>query len=307
MIYRLYRRDAVKVGEHYFSVSCHRCKQKIYILDDPTKGARGVPFFGDADFSIPCGRCCHDDIYKLHEIENVKSIEDLTSTYPARAAISKSPRKPLNRNYPHAKVIMGVGYIEDRPKAAALVGRIVTAWADVEVQCARLLSVLMNTAIPESAAVFGSLRNSRAQSDALLAVAEISLNKKDLDLFNAYMKRKASLEKERNDLAHGCFGVSVSIPEHIVWVSQTDFLNFSIANAAGKAGVTLKDKQFVYELGTLERIAMEINEFHTQLGFLVGYIGAGKEGNVDFCRDRYQDLIKLPFIKDYIQAAKKKK
>ncbi|HFU6507162.1 hypothetical protein [Klebsiella variicola] len=307
MTYRLYRRDAVKAGEHYFAVSCHGCQQKIYIVEDPAKGSKGIPFAGDADFAIPCNRCFHDDIYKIPEFETIQSAEDLPSTFPTRATISKSSRKPLSRSYPDAKVTMGVGYIEDRPRAAALVGKIVTSWADVEVQCARLLSVLMNTAIPESAAVFGSLRSSRAQSDALVAVADITLTDKDLALFNAYMKRKAALEKERNDLAHGCFGVSVSIPDHIVWVSQTDFLNFSIAHSSGKEGVTLKDKQFVYELGTLERIAFEISEYYNQLGFLVGYLLAKKQGELDFCKDRYKELCNLPFLKELINTHKKKK
>lgn len=307
MTYRLYRRNAVKAGEHYFCVSCHGCKEKIYILDDPTKGALGVPVSPDNDFSIPCSRCGHDDIYKFHEIEATRSEEDIPSTYPIRGPISKSSRKPLTRSYPNAGVIMGVGYIEDRPKAAALIGKIVTSWADVEVQCARLLSVLMNTAISESAAVFGSLRSSRAQSDALIAVAEIALSHKDLSLFNAYLKRKAALEKERNDLAHGCFGVSVSIPDHIIWISQTDFLNFSVGDSARNEGVTLRDKLFVYEIGTLERISSEICEFYDHLGFLVGYLFARKEGKSDFCKHRYEELRKLPFIAEIMNTAKKKK
>lgn len=305
MTYRIYRRDEVKEGNYYFGVTCHGCNNKIYALEDPAKGVNGVPLFGDADFSIPCSRCGHDDLYQSQEIEALRAAENLPSTYPSRAIISKSPRKPLNRSYPHAKVVMGVGYIEDRPKAAALVGKIVTSWADIEVQCARLLSVLMNTDIPESAAVFGSLRNSRAQSDALTAVAEISLNHKDLLLFNAYSKRKAALEKERNDLAHGCFGVSVSIPDHIIWVSQTDFLNFIAAPSSGKDGLTLNDKLFVYELGTLERIASEISQFHSQLGSLIGYLRAVKEGKSDFCKDRYVSLSNQPYIKQFISTITK--
>lgn len=306
MTYRLYRREKVKSGNYYVAVACHRCNKNIYILDDPSKGAKGIPSFGDADFSIPCGRCGHDDIYRPQELMALESKEDLPSTYPPRAIISKSPRKPLNKSYPNAKVVMGVGYIEDRPRAAALVGRIITSWADVEVQCARLLSALMHTGIPESAAVFGSLRRSTFQSDVLTAVAEVALQHKDLMLFKAYLKRKSALEKERNDLAHGCFGVSVSIPDHIVWVSQTDFLNYSVAHSAGKDGVTLTDKLYVYELGTLERIASEISDFYHQLGYLVGYIRARKEGRDEFCEERYQDLCKLPCLKDFINSAKKK-
>lgn len=307
MTYRLYRRKAVKAGEYYLSVSCHGCNENIYLIEDPAKGVHGIPFLGDAYFSIPCNRCRHDDIYEMPEIEIVQSKEDLPSTFPSRATISKSSRKPLSRSYPQAKVVMGVGYIEDRPRAAALVGRIITSWADVEVQCALLLSVLMNTGIPESAAVFGSLKRSTFQADVLTAVAEVTLQQNDLLLFKAYLKRKSALEKERNDLAHGCFGVSVSIPDHIVWVSQTDFLNFSVAHSAGKDGVTLSDKLYVYELGTLERIASEISEFYDQLGFLVGYIRARKEGKDDFCKNRYQELCKLPFLKELINTAKNKK
>jgi hypothetical protein len=51
-------------------------------------------------------------------------------------------------------------------------------------------------------------------------MAETVLGKKDLLLCNAYIKRKEALENERNDLANGYFGVSLSIPDHILWVSK---------------------------------------------------------------------------------------
>lgn len=299
--YRLYRREKVKKGEYYFFMTCHGCGHKIYLFEDKSKGTIALPVNEESNFSVPCSRCCLDDTYESKEVESTRSDENLPSTYPERVVMSKSSRKPLKKSYPNAKVTMGVGFIEDRPKAAALVGRIVTSWADVEVQCARLLSALMNTAIPESAAVFGSLRSSRAQSDALIAVAEVALSSKELALVNAFLKRKAALEKERNDLAHGCFGVSVSIPDHILWVSQNDFLNFSASHSAGKSGVDLDDKLFVYELGTLERIAAEISEYHVQLGSLTGYVVALKNGNENFTRPRYKELCVLPFIKNLIK------
>lgn len=232
MAYRLYRRDPVTKGSWYYAVTCKGCDQFIYILDDKTEGKSPVQMVGDGQFSIPCLRCAHDDLYSIDDIQNVQSAENLDGGCPPRVNISVASRKPLWKAYPKAKATFGVGFIEDRPAAAAIVGRIITSWADLEVQCARLLAELMGTNIPAAAAVFGSLRSSRAQHDALSAAAGVVLDERDLELFAAYMARRSSLEKERNDLAHGCYGVSVAIPDHIVWVAQADYLAFSATGGA---------------------------------------------------------------------------
>lgn len=310
MAYRIYRRDSIEEGKFYFAVSCKSCKKEIMVLDDKSNGTCpfGVGVIFDEDMSTTCPLCLHDDLYSPELVFSIQASEALPSSYPERIAISKSPRKPISRTYPNAKVTMGVGYIEDRPKAAALTGRIVTSWADIEIQSARLLAELMGTNIPAAAAVFGSLRNSRSQHDALRAAAEAVLNKKDLHLFNAYIKRKEALEKERNDLAHGCFGVSLSIPDHIVWVAQSDFLAFTAAHKASEKPFDLRSKQFVYELGTLERIAQEISEFYTQIGFYTGYLVArhsGHEGEA-FRAIRYPQLCEQNHIKQMLEVLEEK-
>jgi hypothetical protein len=213
--------------------------------------------------------------------------------------------------YPKARATFGVGYIEDRPQAAAIVARIITAWADIEVECARLLAELIETNIPAAAAVFGSLRSSRAQYDALDAAAKTVLYDKDYELFSAHMARRSSLEKERNDLTHGCFGVSVSVPNDIIWVSQTDFLIFTASlQHDADAFDKFRDKQFIYELGTLERIAQEIEEFYNQLGFFRGYLYSRRDGvhGQAFRAQRYPQLCSQPHIRqalDRIRTAKK--
>jgi hypothetical protein len=315
MAYRIYRRESINSGKWYFSVSCKNCENHVYLFDDSSNGNR--PFLTgvkmDGDISTTCPRCIHDDLYAPELVYPILAEDNIPSSYPKRSAISKSSRKPLNRSYPNAKVTMGVGYIEDRPKAAALVGRIVTAWADIDIQCVRLLGELMGANIPAAAAVFGSIRNSRSQHDALRAAAVAVLSKPDLLLFNAYIKRKEALEKERNDLAHGCFGVSLSIPEHIVWVSQSDFLAFTAAHQANGEPFDLSSKQYVYELGTLERIAQDISELHTQIGFFTGYLSARSDGvqGEAFRATRYPELCNQEHIKQALKVlqnqAKKKK
>ena len=308
MAYRLYRRDPVLKGNSYYALNCKGCGELIHVLDDASRGAKPVTMAGDGDLSVPCGRCAHDDLYSVDDLHIVQAAESLPSTYPEREPISGASRKPLAKSFPNAKATMGVGYIEDRPKAAALVGRIVTSWADIEIQVTRLLAELMGANIPQVAAVFGSLRNSRAQSDALIAAAEAVLNEHDMLLFRAYIARKASLEKERNDLAHGCFGVSVSIPDHIVWVAQSDFLAFTAAHRANQRTFDLKERQFVYELGALERIAQEIVVFYNQLGFLTGYLTARHDGprGEAFRTKRYPELCAQPHINDTLLAIKAK-
>lgn len=296
MAYRLYRRDPVTKGSWYYAVTCKNCGRLVYLLDDPSGGKSPARVAGDGQLSAPCQRCAHDDLYVVDDLKLVESDEDVEGARPLRVQISATSRKPLWKAYPKAKSIFGVGYVEDRPAAAAIVGRIVTSWADIEVQCARLLAELMGTNIPAAAAVFGSLRSSRAQHDALSAAAEAVLDERDQELFAAHMARRSSLEKERNDLAHGCFGISVAIPDHIVWVAQADYLAFS---AGGADPDDFRKKQFVYELGTLERIAQEIEEFYNQLSFFKGYLWARGDGanGAAFRVQRYPQLCNQPHIR----------
>ena len=308
MIYRLYRRDAVVEGAWYFAVTCKGCARPIHLLEDMSRGTTPFTLFGDGVLSLPCLGCAEDTTYTMKEVTSVHATENVAGARPPRIATSSAQRKPLWKAYPNAKVTFGVGYIEDRPSAAAIVGRIITSWADLEVESARILAELMGTHLPEAAAVFGALRNSRTQHDALWAAAQVSLDPKDLELFEAHEARKASLEKERNDLAHGCFGVSVAIPDHIVWAAQSDYLVFSAAKGDPEA---FRRKQFVYELGTLERIAQEIVEFYQQLKFFRGYLSTRREGpnGQAFRLVRYKELCSQPHIRqalDRVRTAKKR-
>ncbi|MGV8925029.1 MAG: hypothetical protein ACOH2G_05030 [Ewingella sp.] len=307
MTYRIHRRDEINKGDWYFTVECKGCAQAIYVLDDNSKGAIKLPIIDDGTLSIPCMKCLHEDIYSFDDLKGQQAHESRSASYPARTPISNSSRKPIKKFYPGVRVTMGVGFIEDRPKASMLVGRIVTSWADIEIQYARLLAELMQTNVPAVLAVFSTLRTSQAQSNAVTAVGEIVLEKNDLKLLHAYNNRKAALAKERNDLAHGCFGISVAIPDHIIWISQADFIACNAAIANGE-DLDLSNKQYVYELGTLERIAQEIIEFHHQVSFYIGYLSSRSRGTESqaFRKTRYPQLCDQPHIKQEIQKINKK-
>ena len=303
--YRIYTRDPVIQGNWYFTVACKGCGKPIYPLEDNSNGERPLPLQGDAELLIPCPRCQHDDSYNLSDLSQSQARESLDGFRPQRVAISRSSRKPLLPQFKNARPIMGVGLIEDRPKAAAIVGRIITSWADIEVQCARLLATVMGTNVPAAAAVFSSLRSSRAQADALEAASKAVLDKRDQSLFSALMARKGALEKERNDLAHGCYGVEVSMPDAIIWVSQIDYITFTTAYASGTDASTreaYRKKMFVYELGTLERIAQEFAELHHQLGMFIGYLGII---DADLRSRRYAEICDDPRIRETMKRFSK--
>jgi hypothetical protein len=315
MVYRLYRRDPVLAGNWYYTTPCKGCGSLLYLLDDPSQGRSPAKLMGDGLISVGCLRCGHEDLYHTSEITVCEAKETLSGARPERVPVEKSSRKPLMRSHSAARATFGVGYVEDRPQAAAIIGRIITSWSDIEVQCARLLSELMETNAAPAIALFSSLRSSRAQFDGLEAVANVVLNEADFDLFSAYMVRRSSLEKERNDLAHGCYGVAITIPNGIVWVSQADYIKFSAEAKASPDALEhlseqFRQKQFVYEYGTLERIAQEIEEYFNQLGFFTGYLYARRSGphGSAFRAQRYPQLCSQPHIQqalDRVRTAKK--
>jgi hypothetical protein len=304
--FRMYRREPIEAGGSYLGTTCNACGGIIYALNSAAKDSREVQM-EEGTFAIICPHCLHDDNYlTLKPITAPKAVD---GPRPPRATISKSSRKPLDRTYRGVSAIFGVGYIEDRPKAAAIVARIITSWADIEILCANLLAQLMGTNVPAAAAVFSSLRSSRAQSDALEAVANVVLDSPDDELLKAYLARRASLEKERNDLAHGCFGVAPAISDGIIWVSQGDMIAFRVAFDGGdqeQSKANFRKKQFVYELGTLERIAQEIEQFHLQLNGFIGYLKSRHDGEkgLRFRAQRYPQLCNQPHIREALDRAR---
>jgi hypothetical protein len=112
---------------------------------------------------------------------------------------------------------VGPGALAHRPVHAALIAQCIVIWSDIELQFSLTLGAILNTSSIGAVAVFLSLRNSRAQRDALAAAARAVLTPETLEVFEALLIVHKSLEGERNDLAHGLFGSSDSIPDAVLW------------------------------------------------------------------------------------------
>lgn len=303
MAYRLYRREPVERGSWYYSVTCPDCGNPIYALNaTAAEVEKPIRFRGEQnEICTPCLGCGADSVHPIDDLKVIQAQEDQTCGRPPRVAASKTSRTPFSRAGVKAGAIIGVGYIEDRPRCAAIVGCIITSWADIEVSCAMLLAEMMGASAAPAAAVFGSLRSGRAQHLALNSVALLVLSETDHELFSAYMARRASLESQRNDLAHGCFGVCVPIKDGIIWAAQADYLTFRATHKIDPVDATkrFKAKQFVYYEGTLQRIAEEIEEYHSQLSTFTGYLWSrckGAEGEA-FRAMRYPQLCNQPHIR----------
>ena len=207
-VYRMARVSNIEKGRWYIGVFCKGCKKKVCLLEDKFEGADPHLFIGEGQISTPCPFCYTDVNYSTAEITSFQADEHIKATRYPRVNPSNMARQPLAKKYPSVKPSFGPGFLEDRPHAAAIIARCIALWSDVEAEMARLLATLLQANTEPVVAVFLSIQSSRAQSDALNAAAEVVLNESDYELFGAIMSVARSVEKDRNDLAHGQYGGS---------------------------------------------------------------------------------------------------
>lgn len=316
-VYRLARVRSVQKGRWYIGVFCKGCGKKICILEDRFEGADPNLFVGEGQISTPCPSCFVDLNYYAPEITSFQADEEIKSRRYPRASPSNMGRQPLINKYPTVKPSFGPGFLEDRPQAAAIIARCIALWSDVESELARLLATLLQANTEPVVAVFLSIQNSRAQSDALNAAAEVVLNEEDYELFGAIMSVARAVERERNNLAHGRYGGSDQIKDGIIWISPKDLtqhsMNVTLGGLTENATNELRKKCFVYELGDLEAIAANIETIHNHISFFIGYL-VSRQTNppaTDQWRaERYVQLSSEPRIRQElsrIQAGRQQK
>jgi hypothetical protein len=125
---------------------------------------------------------------------------------------------------------IGASVIEQSPRLAELVGRIAINWAGVEVQLSLALGSMLGVENSAAVAVFLSLRNHRAQRDALRAAADKALTGETAEIFDAILARHEELDGQRNGVVHCIWGRSEATPDGIVWSSQQDHANMLITD-----------------------------------------------------------------------------
>ena len=96
------------------------------------------------------------------------------------------------------------------------------SWSQVEVELSLTLAAILDTRTDAGVAVYLSIKSSNTQRDALRSAAITSLSDDELRAFNAVMTLHQALTRERNDLAHGIFGVMPDHPRSLIWISSSN-------------------------------------------------------------------------------------
>ncbi len=131
-------------------------------------------------------------------------------------------RQPFKSKFPGARVDFGPEHLETRPEAVSLIAQCIAGWTEVEVQTARTLARMLRANSEPAIALYFTLANERAKREALTAIADYVFAPEDRALFDAIMTAKRSVEKQRNDIAHGLFGVTPADTQGVAWISTSD-------------------------------------------------------------------------------------
>jgi hypothetical protein len=153
--------------------------------------------------------------------------------------------------------------IDQRPEHAKIVGQCLTVWPEVEVNMALLLAILMKANSDAAVAVYLSLRTGRARQDAMNAAAEATLGPEDLGLFGAIMLVYRAAEGQRNDIAHGNWGICDKIEDGVIWVESKHYSHWLISELR-------RDEMDVSEYGELARhlFVYKKNDFSDTLSII---------------------------------------
>ena len=200
--------------------------------------------------------------------------------------------------------------MERRPELASLIGQCLMHWSNIELQMALLLGVLLNATNEAAVAVYLSLRASRVRQDALNAAASAVLSGNILELYSAIMDFHASVEAQRNDLAHGCFGIMDDMPEAVLWMESSHVANFMLnfwnkiehSTPTGPPIPTSQEERdqiqqqnvnriFVYRKNDLEKLLADIERLWRTLGSFIYFLRNAKPPEI------YNRLCDEPHVK----------
>jgi hypothetical protein len=205
---------------------------------------------------------------------------------------------------------IGFDKVAERPKLEGVVGRCIALWSWVDNELGGLFGILLKTESDAAQRVFLVLRRSSYQRDALKAAAEGVLSGDEMATFEALMVEYRSLESQRNDLSHGCFGICpddddllfmIKVEHHVIW--QTDVLPKLVAGTTGPdPHQGLKEKLMVYRLEDLERLHAQMKQLWWDMFHFNGYLREPKtSGRVA----EFRELFSTARIQQRINALKR--
>lgn len=177
-------------------------------------------------------------------------------------------RQPFLPAFEHLQFAVGALVLNDRPALTSAIGRCIAIWSQVDNEMGNLFGILLGTDSEAALEVFLSLRRSANQRDALKSAAKYKLADEEHQFFEALMIVYASLEKERNCLAHGCFGVAANDPSILLWIDIKDHVHFQTdilarlnrGDSVPDPHKRLKEHMYVYRSSDLGSIQEDMEQ-----------------------------------------------
>jgi hypothetical protein len=138
------------------------------------------------------------------------------------------PRQPFSPNYEELQKQYAIGLrsLQYHPELAAFIGRCIATWSQVDNEIGVLFGNFLGTNSEAAMAVFSILRRSSNQIEALKEASKLCLSEDEITLFDKITKKYKELEKERNFLAHACYGVAVNRDDILLCIPIKDNIQF---------------------------------------------------------------------------------
>lgn len=104
-----------------------------------------------------------------------------------------------------------------RPQIAIRVAECISAWAEIETTLGVLLALLLGVNAKAALAMYGTTENRTTQIKMLMAAAEHTVPQEESDILAAVLAAHARpAAKDRDKLAHWCWGSSPDFPEALL-------------------------------------------------------------------------------------------
>ena len=221
------------------------------------------------------------------------------------------PRQPFLPAFSHLKYSVGALLPKERPELCAEIGKSIAIWSQVDNEMGNLFGILLGTDSDAALEVFLTLRRASNQVEALCAAAKFKLTGEQLLTFEAMIFVYASLEKQRNSLAHGCFGICPDDTSILFWIEVKDHVHFQTETLSREARgdfatdrhERLKKNMYVYRLQDLQGLYEEMEQFWWVAFYFNGYLREIENSNRI---TEFNQLREFPAIKSALEQCKAK-
>jgi hypothetical protein len=178
------------------------------------------------------------------------------------------PRQPFLPTYDGSRYLVAHTALDSKPEFAKLVGLCIGIWSHVDNEMGTMFGLLLGLQSQAALEVFLSLRRASNQRDALSAVAKHRISDESKLAFDAILIVYKSLESQRNDLAHGCFGYLSKIDDALLWIKIEHYVHFLADSLSTESrgefrsdrNELLKKNMFVYRRRDIEHLYSEMKK-----------------------------------------------